>query len=179
MKFRGIPEAAMVVALTASIQGCGRPVLRAADASLGDYYTEKEFKKLNDEQRREYCAELARQDSVYKAELIELRTELDATRSRSLELRQEGDSLFALGTAIDSRIQEALSGGSPRKPRSGTSQTGAATHMVRRGESLWRISASPAVYGSGAKWPRIYEANRERIHDPNLIYPGQELAIPR
>jgi nucleoid-associated protein YgaU len=149
-----------------------------ADASLGDYYTGKEFKKLNEEQRREYCAELARQDSAYKAELIELRAELDQTRSRSMKLRQEGDSLFAVGTAADSRIQDARNGGSQRTPPA-AGRTGAATHVVRRGESLWRISASSAAYGSGTKWPSIYDANRERIHDPNLIYPGQELTIPR
>jgi len=178
LRLRGLPEAALIVAFTASMQGCGKPVLRVADASLGDYYSEKEFKKLNDEQRREYCAELARQDSAYKAELIELRAELDATQSRSLKLRQEGDSLFAAGTATDSRIQEARKGGSRARPPA-PGRTGAATHVVRRGESLWRISASSAAYGSGTKWPSIYDANRERIHDPNLIYPGQELTIPR
>ena len=178
MRHRGLPEAALIVAFTASIQGCGKPVLRMADASLGDYYTAKEFKKLNEEQRREYCAELARQDSAYKAELIELRAELDQTRSRSMKLRQEGDSLFAVGTAADSRIQDARKGGSHGTPPA-AGRTGAATHVVRRGESLWRISASSAAYGSGAKWPSIYDANRERIHDPNLIYPGQELTIPR
>jgi len=179
LRLRGLPEAALIVAFAASIQGCGKPVLRVADASLGDYYTEKEFKKLNEEQRREYCAELARQDSAYKAELIDLRAELDATRSRSLGLRQEGDSLFAVGTAAESRIQEARKGGSHGTPRSGAGRSGAATHVVRRGESLWRISASSAAYGSGTKWPSIYDANRERVHDPNLIYPGQELTIPR
>jgi nucleoid-associated protein YgaU len=178
LRLRGLPEAALIVAFTASIQGCGKPVLRVADASLGDYYTGKEFKKLNEEQRREYCAELARQDSAYKAELVELRAELDQTRSRSMKLRQEGDSLFAVGTAADSRIQEARKGGSHGTPPA-AGRTGAATHVVRRGESLWRISAASAAYGSGAKWPSIYDANRERIHDPNLIYPGQELTIPR
>jgi len=180
LKLRGLPAAAWVVALAASMMGCGKPVLRVADASLGDYYTEKEFKKLNDEQRREYCAELARQDSIYKAELVELRGELDGTRSRSLRLRQEGDSLFALGTAVESRMRGAPGGASPGKPgRRAPGRAGAATHVVRPGESLWRISASPQVYGSGARWPDLYEANRGRIRDPNLIYPGQELSIPR
>ena len=39
--------------------GCGKPVLRVADASLGDYYTQEEYQKLRKEQREEYCRELA------------------------------------------------------------------------------------------------------------------------
>ncbi len=160
-------------------------MLRVADASLGDYYTKKEFKKLGKEQKAEYCAELARQDSTYKAEMLSLRDELDQSRSRSQRLREEGDSLFAFGTALETRIAAPgdAGGKKPRdggKPRGGEKLLpGKADHVVRRGESLWAISASPEIYGQGARWSKIYEANRERIHDPNLIFPGQELSIPK
>ena len=50
------------------------------------------------------------------------------------------------------------------------------THRVERGDSLWRIAAD--VYGAPVQWTRIYEANRTRIEDPDLIYPGQVLTIP-
>jgi len=33
-------------------------------------------------------------------------------------------------------------------------------------------------YGDAQKWRRIYEANRDLIKDPDLIYPGQQLRIP-
>lgn len=159
--------------LAASIEGCGKPVLRVADASLGDYYTDKEFKKLSREQRAEYCAELARQDSLYKSEMLGLNEQLDQSRTRSLRLRAEGDSLFALGTALEKTP-------APRAVDPGTSTTSPrARHVVRRGESLWAISARPGVYGRGARWRALYEANRARIQNPDLIYPGQELSIPR
>lgn len=66
-------------------------------------------------------------------------------------------------------------------PDSGSSgaATGAAagSYTVKRGDNLSKIAK--AFYGSGALWPRIYEANREDIgKDPNLIYPGQVLTIP-
>jgi nucleoid-associated protein YgaU len=162
----------VVLALAASIQGCGKPVLRVADASLGDYYSDKEYRKLSKEQRAEYCAELARQDSIYKEELLGLRDEMDRSKARSLRLRAEGDSLFALGTALESRGPKA---GARAARRAGAK----ATHVVRRGESLWKISAAAHVYRNGARWQRLYEANRARIQDPNLIFPGQELSIPR
>jgi len=172
----GLLGAALVVALAASIEGCGKPVLRVADASLGDYYTDKEFKKLSKEQMAEYCAELARQDSTYKAEMQGLQDELEQSKGRSMRLHAEGDSLFALGTALEKRI--AASDSVP--PRDGRDSTGApADHVVRRGESLWAISASRTGYGRGVLWPRIYEANRGKIRDPNLIFPGQELSIPK
>ena len=164
----------MVLALAASVQGCGKPVLRVADASLGDYYSRREFRKLSKEQQADYCAELARQDSIYKEELLGLRDELDRSRTRALSLRAEGDSLFALGTALESRGASA-GRRKDRAPRSGAN----ATHVVRRGESLWKISAADHVYRNGARWRSLYAANRARIHDPNLIFPGQELSIPR
>lgn len=50
-------------------------------------------------------------------------------------------------------------------------------YRVKRGDCLWTISR--AYLGHGRKWRVIYQANRDRIHDPNLIYPGQLLRIPR
>jgi len=50
---------------------------------------------------------------------------------------------------------------------------------VWRGESLWRISQYPEVYGTGTRWPVIYRANQDQIRDPNLIYPDQIFVIPR
>ena len=44
------------------------------------------------------------------------------------------------------------------------------------GNSLWRIAR--ATLGEGIRYTVIYEANRERIRDPNLIYPGQIFSIP-
>jgi nucleoid-associated protein YgaU len=50
---------------------------------------------------------------------------------------------------------------------------------VYKGECLWRIASYPEVYGSGVKWPTIYRANKDKIEDPDLIYPNQIFEIPR
>ena len=171
MSVRWLQGAALLLALAASIEGCGKPVLRVADASLGDYYSDREFKKLSKDQRAEYCAELARQDSVYKGELLALRQELDQTQARSLRLRAAGDSLFAVGTALEARVAAGATPGPD--PGQGT------RHVVRRGESLWAISAAPDVFGKGSRWRKLYESNRAHIKNPDLIHPGQELSIPR
>ena len=34
------------------------------------------------------------------------------------------------------------------------------------------------AYGDAARWPRIFEANRDQLFDPDLIFPGQRLRVP-
>jgi nucleoid-associated protein YgaU len=52
-------------------------------------------------------------------------------------------------------------------------------HLVARGEYLSKIAGYTNVYSSSFKWQRLYEANKEVISDPNLIFPYQVLQIPR
>ena len=50
------------------------------------------------------------------------------------------------------------------------------TYTVKSGDSLWKIAKQ--VYGDGSKYSKIYEANKDKLKDPNKIYVGQVLAIP-
>ena len=52
-------------------------------------------------------------------------------------------------------------------------------YKVGEGETLWTISALPAVYNDSHLWPLLYEANRDQIKDPRQIFPGQVLNIRR
>lgn len=52
----------------------------------------------------------------------------------------------------------------------------AAEYTVQKGDSLWKIAKENL--GSGFKWSEIYEANRDAIRDPDLIYVGQTLRLP-
>jgi soluble lytic murein transglycosylase-like protein len=52
----------------------------------------------------------------------------------------------------------------------------AQVYAVQAGDSLWSIAQR--FYGNPHMWADIYYANQSQIHDPNLIYPGQELTIP-
>ncbi|MCC5962329.1 MAG: LysM peptidoglycan-binding domain-containing protein [Rhodobacteraceae bacterium] len=47
---------------------------------------------------------------------------------------------------------------------------------VQPGNTLWGISS--VSYGEGIRYMRIFEANRDQIRDPDLIYPGQVFVIP-
>ncbi len=59
---------------------------------------------------------------------------------------------------------------------SGSAVPGAASVFIVRGDSLWSISRRR--YGRGGRYTLIHEANRDRVRDPDLIYPGQILVLP-
>ena len=48
--------------------------------------------------------------------------------------------------------------------------------VVQPGNSLWRIARQ--AYGEGIKFTVIYQANKDQIRDPDLIYPGQVFSLP-
>ena len=50
------------------------------------------------------------------------------------------------------------------------------TYTVVRSDCLWNIAKK--FYGNGSQYTKIYNANRDKIRNPNLIYPGQVLTIP-
>ncbi len=54
--------------------------------------------------------------------------------------------------------------------------TGAKSYTVRKGDSLSKIAKRE--YGDAQRWRVIYDANRDTIKDPDLIYPGQVIQIP-
>lgn len=78
-------------------------------------------------------------------------------------------------------FSDVQSGGSSTAPAPGLGGAPAtvapmSTYVVVKGDSLSKIAQR--AYGDGKKWRKIYEANRDVIKDPDLIYPGQSLRIP-
>lgn len=68
----------------------------------------------------------------------------------------------------------------PKKEKKVTSTPKASsakrTYTVKRGDCLWNIAKR--FYGNGASYTKIYDANTNKIANPNLIYPGQIFVIP-
>ncbi len=48
---------------------------------------------------------------------------------------------------------------------------------VKKGDTLYSISKKH--YGKGGEFPKIFEANKPMLKDPDRIWPGQKLRIPR
>ena len=62
------------------------------------------------------------------------------------------------------------------EPTATAGSTSTKTYIVAKGDSLSKIAKRE--YGDANQWRRIYEANKDLIKDPDLIYPGQELKVP-
>ena len=63
-----------------------------------------------------------------------------------------------------------------RKSSSSKSPKSNGYHVVVSGDTLWAIAKK--YYGNGSQYTKIVNANKDKIKNPNLIYPGQKLVIP-
>lgn len=106
------------------------------------------------------------------------KTELNGIEPGVYTLRL--DQVDALGKVV-SRIETPFRREAPailqaarRDQLPDRAQTGPVT--VQKGDTLWAISRER--YGDGVLYVRVFEANRDRIRNPDLIYPGQVFAVP-
>ncbi len=93
------------------------------------------------------------------------------------ELDTKGQVLSRLETPFKREAPEVLqpaTAAAAAAPGEGESPIRAVT--VQAGDTLWAISRER--YGDGVLYVRVFEANRNAIKDPDLIYPGQVFTIP-
>lgn len=50
-------------------------------------------------------------------------------------------------------------------------------YIIQKGDTLWKIAER--AYGKGALYNKVFEANREVIEDPDKIFVGQKIRIPK
>ena len=111
--------------------------------------------------------------------------ELANQNGTTYELSQNGDTLVVTGTAPSEAAKQQLwdeynridpdykSGDLILNISTGNAAGGGNTYTVESGDSLSKIGSK-----YGIPWKSIWDANRDILHDPDKIYPGQELKIP-
>ncbi len=138
----------------------------------------KEAKKENEELKAklEKCqkelALLRAKERELKARYGELSQEVQKLREQITEieaLQKRLEELKAQAEGRMSKCEEML-----RRWKSLPKR-----YTVKRGDTLWGISAKDYIYGDPWQWPLIYKANRDKIKNPHLIYPKEVLKIPR
>jgi len=144
----------------------------AVNISEGDFYTEEEYQDLSGKEREAYCASLAGERERQEMLLSEAQSKLDADKARLEELRAQLKKVDGELQPMKSRVQ-ALEAEIAELEALPTEWA------VKKGESLYKISGYTEIYSDPVKWPRIYRANRDKIQDPWLIFPGWVLQIPR
>ncbi len=169
--FRTLLGGATLVGLMA-LTGCGGGLSKTVDVTNGEYYTEEEFKKLSKDQRDAYCASL-------DAELASLGAAAGDAQGRAGQAQGQLGDIQTEVRNLQSRY-DAAKGDVDRVQGDVDYFEGLPkTHTVVNGEFLQKISGYDTIYADPAKWPRIYRANKDKISDPNLIYPNWVLNIPR
>lgn len=132
----------------------------------------------------EYLSNLARDGEL--VEYIGLHTVSDAVITK---ITSTGSSEIHGGISFTMQIKEIRIAASPYVEGSGSTgeqqieeapvpaaETPSKTHTVKSGDTLWAIAK--AYYGNGAQFPVIFNANRDKLSDPNKIQVGQVLTIP-
>ncbi len=71
---------------------------------------------------------------------------------------------------------QAVDGAAPPEPAVAAVPPAPVTVTVQPGFTLWQIATEQL--GAGVRYVQVFEANRDQIRDPDLIYPGQVFAIP-
>ena len=111
--------------------------------------------------------------------------ELANQNGTTYELSQNGDTLVINGTAPDESAKQQLwdeynridpdykSGDLILNIQTANAAGGGNTYTVEAGDNLTKIGNK-----YGIPWKAIWDANRDILHDPDKIYPGQELKIP-
>jgi hypothetical protein len=78
---------------------------------------------------------------------------------------------------MDLKVAEQRAQSAAASPQSPVVQAAPkATYTVQPGDSLSKISKQ--FYGDANEYMRIFNANRDKLHNPNQIQPGQQLTIP-
>lgn len=90
------------------------------------------------------------------------------------QIDPEGQVIARTETEVTRQTREELAGLLVEEVRAGS--VGAVVVTVQRGFTLWGIARDN--YGEGRLYVKVFEANRDQIRDPDLIYPGQVFTVP-
>ena len=143
--------------------------LNVAEAKLRDFQatgkgapTARMLKELRDARR---------QRDVAKAEHFAAAEEIARLKKT---LRIYTATLSSLQKLNDELRKENASLRPPSVARSGRVRR----HVVREGETLKKIAGYSSVYGDSELWVLIYQANKDKVRNPNKLTPGTVLVIP-
>lgn len=93
------------------------------------------------------------------------------------EVDETGKVLSRIETPFKREAPEKLVETQPKPPASEAPKPPAVKVVtVQPGSTLWAIAREK--YGDGVLYVRVYEANKDRIRNPDLIYPGQVFVVP-
>jgi len=106
------------------------------------------------------------------AKAIEIANKAQRQAENAMKQAREQEARLKDSGAIGGTVDEPA-------PHQGAAMSGDDSYEVVGGDNLWDISAKDSIYSNPYQWPLIYKANRNKIKDADLIYPGQVFDIDR
>jgi nucleoid-associated protein YgaU len=92
------------------------------------------------------------------------------------ELNEEGDVISRAETPFRREAVEAIQALDRERRAEAADVAPVSLITVQPGNTLWGIASEK--YGDGLLYVRVFDANTDRIRDPDLIYPGQIFTVP-
>jgi nucleoid-associated protein YgaU len=90
------------------------------------------------------------------------------------QIGSDGTVVARTETEVTRETREELEGLLVEEVRAGNA--GSVVVTVQKGFTLWAIARDN--YGDGRLYVKVFEANRDQIRNPDLIYPGQVFTVP-
>ena len=115
-----------------------------------------------------------KEDGAWRTELPDVDTGVYTLRVDQVD--DEGTVTSRTETPFKRETPEILQAASQSNPAD-TAQVRVSVVTVQPGSTLWAIASEN--YGDGALYVRVFEANRDNIRDPDMIFPGQVFTVPQ
>ncbi len=157
----------------------GTAIYGVEENAVDDYSPLMELKML----RKKYFREVQRRESLEEAKsMLERRLfEMDGLLKRKdYEIdgfKRKTASLEFKYVALEQRLMN-LKLAILRKKLIRESQY-SPLYEVKKNDSLWRIAGRKDIYDNNMKWTELFYANQDKIADPDYIYPGMIIKVPR
>lgn len=132
---------------------------------------EELLKELLAEEEKARRLEEEKQEMKRKLAELQVQLEDEIIKRKQLEFQLQEMEETVVGAGGGAGTQYALPGGMAAEKVD--------TYLVQPEENLWGIAGKPEIYNDSYKWLLLYHANRDQIFDPDLIYPGMILLVPR
>lgn len=141
-----------------------RDGLKTYDQCIDEFYASLGFNRADIENFRKQLSDLTSKIDAQEAPKADRQAELDAIKKNKISALPE------FFDKVHNQLQRKLDAWE-EKPKE-------IDYTVVKGDHLWGIAKKKEHYANPFAWPMIYQANRDQIKNPDLIFPKQMFKIP-
>ena len=141
-------------------------LLLEKDNAVTLFKQQKEESEKNLADQDKTIAELSENIKGYENQITEVKAQMAKEgKEKEVELTNRLATLSEEKSKLEAKLAEVIEKNKPNY------------YEVEKGDSFWKIAER--FYNQGEEWIKIFEANLDKIKNPNLIYPYQRVTIPK